>query len=134
ARAIEDAQAQDLCYDQGWLSGTVHPMIRELIRGNTLGVERAKAGFVAKERTAGHGHAARQKRLDGSIEPNDGDTLRAKEFRSALLRICPPAEGEHNRFLGFGGAADNNAKLVGFDGAKSGLTEPFKEFRDAKAR
>ena len=46
------------------LSGTINVMISELVRGEPLCVKRAKAGFIAEEWAAGHGHAAGEQHVD----------------------------------------------------------------------
>src|SRR6266478_1062754 len=62
-----DSSLQNLGHHAGRLSGAVHAVIRQLIGRQPLRVERAKAGLVAKERAAGHGHAPGQQDLWRSI-------------------------------------------------------------------
>src|SRR6266446_6607385 len=68
-------------------AGAVHAVISKLIRGKTLGVERAEAAFIAEERTAGHGHAARKKNFDGRIQPQHGKDRKSTRLNSSHLVI-----------------------------------------------
>src|ERR1051325_3088202 len=108
-------------------------MIGELIGGETLSMERAKAPFISKERTAGHGHAASKQRLNGGIEPDNRDALCAKKLGSALLRIGSSAEREYERFFCFGCTTEDRAELVGYKSAKSGLPKTLEKLRNTQA-
>ena len=88
-----NAQAQDLGDDFGGLVRTVHPIVGKLVGRETLRVKRAKTGFVAKQRAAGHGHATRKENLDGGIEPKNGNTGSAQKIRASWLRVGPATEG-----------------------------------------
>src|SRR5262249_36492211 len=133
ARAIEEIEAENFGDDKSGIAGAVHAIIGEVVRRDALSVERAKTGFIAEEWTPGHGHTARKKRFDGSIEPNDGNPLGAQKFRCALLCVGAASEGQHDRLFHFSGAAKDGAKLFCFKGAEGGFTEAFEKFRDAKA-
>jgi len=50
--------AEDFGNDLRGFAGTVHAVIGEMVRREALSVQRTEAGFVAEERTAGHGHAS----------------------------------------------------------------------------
>ena len=129
----EDAQAKDVGDDRGGITAAVHAEISELIRGQTLGVERAEAGFVAKERATGHGHAACEKGFHGRVEPDDWDALGLEEFGSAVLRIGAAAECEYSRFAEFDSAAESGAELGGLEQAEGGFAVALEEFGDAGA-
>src|SRR5690242_961107 len=108
-------------------------MIGLLIGRETLGVERAEAGLIAKERAAGHGHATSEQNVEGGVEPDDGDAGGAKKFGRAGLRVCSTAEREDKGLPVFDGATESGAELIRLDLAKSGLAEAFENLRDAKA-
>lgn len=129
----EDAQAEDVGDDRGGITAAVHAKIGELVRGQALGVECAEAGFVAEERAAGHGHTAREKGFDGSVQPDDRNALGFEEFGSAVLRISAAAESENGRFAEFDRAAESGAELGGFEQAEGGFAVAIEEFGDARA-
>jgi hypothetical protein len=60
ATCPDHAPAEDFRDDLSGIARAVHTKVSKLIRRKTLGVESAKAGFIAKERSASHGHAARE--------------------------------------------------------------------------
>src|SRR5215472_5181586 len=128
-----NAEPQNLCDDFGRFAGAVHAAVGGLIRRQALGIERAKTGFVAEERPAGHGHAAGKQNFDGAIEPQDGCAGGTQKVRATRLGVCSPTKGEHCAFSEFGGAAQCGAKLVGFELAKKGLAEALEDLRNAKA-
>lgn len=132
--AGDDVEAEDFGDDARGLAGAVDSMVGELVRREALRVERAEAGFVAKERAAGHGHAAGEQDFDGSVEPDDGHAGGAEEFGRALLRVRAAAECEHDGLFHFENAAERGAKLVGFDLAECGFAEALEDFRDAHVR
>ena len=132
ARAAgNDVEAEDFGDDAGGVTGAVDAMLGELVGREPLGVERAKAGFVAKERTTGHGHAAGEEDFDGRVEPNHRHVCGAEKFGRALLGVGAAAEGEHDRFFEFEDATERGAELVGFDLAEGGFAETLENFRDA---
>ena len=96
-------------------------------------VQSAKAGFVAEEGAAGHGHAARQQNFDGRIKPKDGGAGGAEKFRAARLRIGAASKSEDRTFLQFGSAAESGAKLIGFHLAKGGFAEALEDFGNGEA-
>jgi len=107
-----------------------------LVGGHALGVgARGKlASSRKKSGAAGHSHAACQESFDGSIEPNDGDALRAKKFRSTLLRVSSSTEREHQGFLRFPPRGRGQARSCSASSArKSRFAKAFEEFGDAKA-
>src|SRR6516164_4566946 len=88
-----DAAAQHLGNHARGFAGTVDALVGQLIGGDTLRIERTKAGFVAEQRASSHGHAAGQQNLDRRIEPKDGDPGVTQEFRAASLCVGAAAEG-----------------------------------------
>jgi hypothetical protein len=134
AGAVKDIETQDVGNDERGIRGAVYPIIGELIGGYALRMQRAEACFIAEKWPAGHGHAAREKGIDRGIKPDDGDTLRAKKFGSALLRVSSAAEREHGGFFHLGGAAEDGAKLLGFEHAKSGFAVALEKLGDTQAR
>ena len=128
-----NAEAQNFREHLSWFAGAVHAMVRELIGGQALSVERSEAGLVAKKRTAGHGHAAREENFDRGIEPEHRSTRSAKKFRAARLGVGAAAEGDHRAFLVLGHAAQGSAELIGFQLAEGRLTEAFEYFGDSEA-
>ena len=60
ATCPENAPAEDFRDDLSGIARAVHTKVGKLIRRKTLGVQGAKAGFIAEERSASHGHAARE--------------------------------------------------------------------------
>src|SRR5579859_5081530 len=93
---IKEFEPEDFRDHEGRIAGTVHTKVRELVGRQALSVKRAEARFVAKERTTGHGHTSCQESFNRSVQPDDGNALRAKEFGSALLRISSSAQGEQD--------------------------------------
>ena len=128
-----NAATQDFGHNRSGVAGTINAKISELIGREALGVQRAKAEFVAEQGTPGHGHAAGEKDLDGRIEPDDGDAGVAQEFGSPGLRVGAATEGEDGRFEAFGGPAQGQSKLIGFQLAESGFAVALEEFRDRNA-
>ncbi len=96
-------------------------------------MQRAKAGFIAEQWPASHGHAAREQGFDRGIEPDDGDSLRAQKIRRARLRVGAAAEREDGRFAQFERASECGAELRGFEQAERRLAVAFEKFRDAQA-
>src|SRR5438128_3415494 len=133
ARAVKDVKAKNFGNNACGIAGAVQPVVRELVRRNALRVKRAEAGFIAKERTAGHGHAASKQRFNRGIKPNDGNTLRTKKFGSTLLSVSSPAQSKHEGFLCFRCAAEDRTELLSLKRAKGGFTKTFEEFRDTQA-
>ena len=129
----KDAQAEDIGDNRGRIAAAIHAEIGELVRGQALGVERAEAGLVAEERAASHGHAAREKGFDGSVEPDDRDALGFEEFGSAVLRIGASAESEYGWLPEFESAAESAAELGGFEQAEGGFAVALEEFGYARA-
>jgi len=60
----KNAEAQNIGDDESRLASAIHAKVCELVKGKTLRMEGAKTGFVAKERPAGHCHAAREQSFD----------------------------------------------------------------------
>src|SRR5208337_141089 len=132
-RVTGNAATQDFADHGSGVAGTIDAKIGELIGREALGVERAKAGFVAEEGSSGHGRAAGEKDFDGSIEPDDGDAGVAEEFRCAGLGIGAATEGDDGGLKAFDGAAQGQAKLIGFQLAESGFAMALEEFRNGNA-
>ena len=65
SRGCNNAAAEDFGDNLSWFGGAVHAVIGKLIGGKTLVIEGAETGFVAEERTAGHGHAAGEQNFEG---------------------------------------------------------------------
>jgi hypothetical protein len=126
------AAAEDFRDDLRGFGGAVHAIVRELIRGQALFVERAEAGFVAEERAAGHGHAAGKKYFKRRIQPQDGSAGRAEKFGTAGLRVGAAAESENGAFFVLGSAAECGAKLIGLHLAKSGFAEALEYLRNGE--
>jgi len=99
--AGENAETQDVGYDERRFACTVHAIIGELVRGHALRVQFAEAGFIAEKWAAGHGHAAREQDFDWRIEPDDRHPLGSQKIRCAGLRISAAAESQHCRFTQF---------------------------------
>ena len=116
--AGEDAEAENICYDQRRFARAIDAVIRELVRGKALRMQGAKAGFVAEERPSGHGHATRKQSFDWRIEPDNGNALRAQEFRRTRLGVSAAAECEYGGFAQFKRAAECGAELRGFQQAE----------------
>ena len=134
SRKGHDSATKNFCDHVRRITGTVHTKVRELVRGDSLGVQRAETGFVAEKRATGHGHATRKENIDRRIEPQDRNTGIAQKFRRTLLRIGAAAESEDGWLLTFEGAAQSGAKLFGFQLAKSRFAMSFKELRNGDAR
>ena len=128
-----EAPSEDFGDDLGGVARAVDAIISELIRGDALRVKSAKAGFIAKERPAGHGHAAGEEKINGRIEPQNRDSGVAEKIGTAGLGIGAAAESEDGGFLHFGGAAQSGAELVSFDLTKSGLAQTFEHLWDGEA-
>src|SRR6266478_464001 len=101
-----NSSAQNFGNHAGWFSGTVYAVVGLLIGRQALRVKGAKAGLVAKQRTAAHGHAARQQDIKGGVQPDDGNAGRAKKLRRASLGVGSAAKREDHEFLVFEGAAE----------------------------
>src|SRR5215472_13885943 len=128
-----NAAAQNLGDHLGGFGGTVHAVISKLIRSEALRVEFAEAGFVTKERAAGHGHAAREQNFQGRIEPKHNGPCGAEKFRAAGLRVGAAAQGDDGAFLKLGSTAERGAELVRLDLAESELAEALENLRDGEA-
>jgi len=96
-------------------------------------MECAEAGFIAKERTSGHGHAPGKQKLDGRIEPENGGPGVSQKFRAAGLSVGAAAQCEDGCFLEFGGAAEGSPQLVRFDLAKGRFAETLEDLGDGEA-
>src|SRR6516225_6203826 len=107
-----NAAAQDFGDHLRRLAGTVYAVVGKLIRREALSVERAKAGFVAEQRAAGHGHAAGEQNFYGRIQPENGNARGAEKFRATGLRVGAAAEGDDGAFLVLGGETQRTAELV----------------------
>jgi hypothetical protein len=129
-----NAAAQNFRDNLSWFARAVHSVVGELIGRQALRVERAEAGFIAEERTAGHGHASRKKNFDGRIQPQNRGTRGAQKFGAARLRVGAAAKSENGAFFHLGGAAERGAELIGFDLAESRFAETLKDLRNRKAR
>src|SRR5580704_13832145 len=112
---------------------TFNAKIGELIGNDALGMKRTKAGFIAKERPPGHGHAAGKKDVDGSIEPDNGNTGVAEKFGSSCLSVAATTESDDGGLFEFDGAAKSGAKLIGFELAECGLAVTFEKLRNGDA-
>ena len=110
----KNAEAQYIGDHERRLAGAVHAKIGELIRRKALGMQGAKTGFIAKERTASHDHAAGEQIFDWRIEPDNGNALCSQEFGRAGLCVGPAAECDHRGFARFERASESCAKLCGF--------------------
>jgi len=133
ATCHDNAAAQDFRDDLSGVAGAVHLVVRELIRGKPLRVERAKTGFIAEERPASHRHTAGKQKLNGGIEPQNRNTGISQEFRTARLSVGPAAEREDSGFLEFGSTAQGRAQLICLDLAESLLAEPLENLGDGEA-
>src|SRR5216684_5187636 len=125
--------AQDFRDNLSGFAGTVHAVVGELIGRETLGVERAEAGFIAEKGTAGHGHASREQNFDGRIQPQNRGAGSAQEFGAARLRVGAAAKGENGAFFHLCGAAEGCAELIRFDLAESRFAEAFENFGNREA-
>ena len=96
-------------------------------------MECAEAGFIAEERTSGHGHAPGKQKLDGRIEPEDRGAGVPQKFRAAGLSVRTTTQRENGGFLELGSAAQGGAQLIGFDLAKGRFAEPLEDLGDGKA-
>jgi hypothetical protein len=129
-----NSTAENFCNDAGRFAGTVDAVVGLLIGRQTLGVKGAKAGFVSKQRAAGHGHAASQQNIEGGVQPNDGDAGCAQKLRRAGLRVGAAAEGEDRGLLVLQRAAKSGTELIGFELSKCGFAQAFENLRNAKTR
>jgi len=128
------AEPENIGDDDRRIATAVDAKIGQLIGRETLRVQRAKAGFVAKQRTSGHGHATREQSLDRRIEPDDRNVLRTQKFRRTMLRIGASTQRQHDRFTKFKRAPERAAQLRRFEHAKRRFAMTLEEFRDARAR
>jgi hypothetical protein len=128
-----EATAKNLGDDGGRIAGAIDAKVRELVGRQTLSVKGAKAGFVAKKRPARHGHAAREKHVDGGIEPNDRYAGVTKKLGSAGLGVRAAAKSKNRWLPELRGAANRRAQLLGFVLTKSGFAMPLEEFGDGYA-
>jgi hypothetical protein len=110
-----NAAAQNFRNNLGWLAGAIDAVISEPIGRQALGVESAEAGFIAKERPAGHSHASRKKHFDGRIQPQNRSASPAEKIRAARLCVGAAAEGENGAFLHLRSAAKGGAELIRLD-------------------
>jgi hypothetical protein len=131
--AGEYAEAQDVGDDERWFTGAVHAVVGQLVGGNALRMQGAKAEFVTEERAAGHGHAAREQSFDWGIEPDDRNALRAQKIWRASLRVGAAAECQYGRFAQFECPAECGAELRGFEQAERGFAVALEEFGNAQA-
>lgn len=134
ATCRDNAAAEDFRDDLSGITGTVHAIVRELIRGKALRMESAEAGFIAKERAAGHGHAAREEKFDRRIEPENRNSGGSQKFGATGLGVRAAAESEDCGFLVLGGAAESGAELIRFDLAKSRFAEAFEKLWNSESR
>lgn len=93
-------------------------------------MKRTKAGFIAEKRPAGHGHATREKNVDGSVQPDDRDTGIAKKFGSARLRVGSATESDDGGFMELHGAPQRGTQLFRFQLTKSRLAVALEKFGD----
>ena len=128
-----DAAAKNFGNDLRRLAGAIDAKIGRLIGRKALRMELPEAGFIAKERAAGHGHAASEKNFNGRIEPEDRDGGGAKKLRAALLSVRAAAESEDCAFAEFTDAAEGGAELIGFQLAEGRLAVALEELRDGNA-
>ena len=96
-------------------------------------MKRAEAGFIAKKRATRHGGAAREKNVDGSIEPDHRDARAVEKFGSALLGVGAAAESKDSGLVKLDGTAEGRTQLLSFKLAKGGLTMSLEKFRDGDA-
>jgi len=127
----DEAPPKNFSDHGGRIARAINAKIRELVGGQALGVEGTEAGLVAEKGPARHGHAAREKYVDGGVQPDDGYAEVAQEFGSARLGVRAATEGKNRRFFELGGATDRSAQLLRFQLAKRGFAMALKEFRDA---
>src|SRR5579885_2276317 len=133
AGSRDDAASKNFGDDLRRLAGAIDAKIGQLIGRQALGMELAEARFVAKERAAGHCHAAGEQNFDRRIEPKDRYSGGAKKFGAALLGVRAAAESENRAFAKFSGAAESSAKLIGFELAKGRLAVTLEKLRDGDA-
>ena len=129
----DQATAKNLGYHCGGIARAIDAKVRELVGRQALGMKGTEAGFVAKKRPARHCHAAREKDVNGSIEPNDRYGGVTKEFGGTGLGVGAAAESKNRRLLEFSGAADRSAQLLGFELAKCGFAVALEKFGDGYA-
>src|SRR5215469_9339293 len=110
-----NAETQNLGDNFAGLARAVHAIIGKQVGRHALGVERAEAGFIAKEGAASHGHAAGEQNFDRGIEPEDRDSSRPQKFGAARLSVSATAESKNSALLELRGAAERGAELVGFE-------------------
>jgi hypothetical protein len=132
ATCRDNPAAEDFRDDLGGIARAVHSKVSELIRGKTLRMKCAETGFIAKERTSGHGHAPGKQKLDGRIKPENWGAGVSQKFRAAGLSVRTTAQREDRGFLELGGAAQGGAQLIGFDLAKGRLAEALKNLGNGK--
>ena len=128
-----NAPVEDLGNDLCRLARTIDAIVGGLVRGKALRMQGAEAGFVAKERSASHGQAAREQNFDGRIEPEDGSASGTEKLGATRLRVRAATEGENGSFFRFGSAAESGTELIGFHLAESGFAEALENFRNGEA-
>src|SRR5690242_12555002 len=126
------AKTEDFGDDFARYTRGVDAIVSKTVGGQALRMKRAEAGLVAKERTAGHGHTAREKNFDRSVKPENLYAGGAEKFGAAGLRVGPAAESDNRAFFGLGSAAESGAELVRFDLAEGRLTEALKNLRNGE--
>jgi hypothetical protein len=129
----DQATAKNLGYDCGGIARAIDAKVRELVGSQTLGMKGTEAGFVAKKRPACHGHAAREKDVNGGIEPDDRYGGVTKEFGSPRLGVGAAAQSKNRRLLELSGAADRSPQLLGFELAKCGLAMTLEKLGNGYA-
>src|SRR6516165_127643 len=125
--------AKNLGCDGCRIARAIDAKIRELVGRKTLGVKGAEAGFVAKKGPARHGHAAREKHVDGGVEPDDRYAGVAEKFGRAGLGVGAAAKSKNRGLLELRGAANRRAQLLGFELAKCGFAVALEKFGDGYA-
>src|SRR5216683_8298584 len=128
-----NAAAQNFGDHLRGFAGAVHAVIGKLVRREPLRVKLAKAAFVAEERPAGHGHAAREQNFHGRIEPEHRSPSGTEKFGAAGLRVGTAAEREDRTFFVLGSTTEGGAELVRLDLAERGLAKAFENLRDGEA-
>src|SRR5882724_6476003 len=107
-------------------------MLRLLVGGHSLRVKRSKTAFVAKKGPPSHGHTPREQNFDGRVQPDHWDIRGSQKFRRARLCVGAATQSEHDGFVKLKDAAERRAQLVGFDLAKSRLSEALEDLWDAQ--
>src|SRR5579885_2284127 len=133
AGSRDDAASKNFGDDLRRLAGAIDAKIGQLIGRQALRMELAEARFVAKERAAGHCHAAGEQNFDRRSEAKDRYSGGAKKCGAALLGVRAAAESENRAFAKFSGAAEGSAKLIGFELAEGRLAVAFEKLRDGDA-